>query len=238
MDLEIITKGKKLTDNDREILLYLINHLDDLEGKSLKTIALKIYTSPASIVRLAQKLDFSGYLEMYYFLKNQKNGAQAAEAEIDINIDIEKIADSIRSIREIYINNQEKFIMIYANGFSSTIADYLHKKLLVNGVKTLLVSATDSSGIISNNIDDISMLISITKSGETPKVIEKMTLCRDNEIPNILFTGNGQSRAGELATLLFEVADENPLDTQNIKYNGFFGKLLLLLEYIVQEFVR
>jgi DNA-binding MurR/RpiR family transcriptional regulator len=57
-------------------------------------------------------------------------------------------------------------------------------------------------------------------------------------IPTILFTGNSQSRATESATIIFEVADERPLDSQNIKYNSFFGKLLLLMEYIVQEFTQ
>ncbi len=41
------------------------------------------------------------------------------------------------------------------------------QKMLVNGIKTLLVSASDSGGIISNNIENISMLITISKSGET-----------------------------------------------------------------------
>lgn len=82
------------------------------------------------------------------------------------------------------------------------------------------------------------MLIVISKSGETQKVIEKMQFSQDRNIPTILFTGNSQSRATEAATIIFEVADERPLDSQNIKYNSFFGKSLLLMEYIVQEFTK
>ena len=78
----------------------------------------------------------------------------------------------------------------------------------------------------------------VRSSGETQKVIEKMQFSQERSIPTILFTGNSQSRATKAATIIFEVADERPLDSQNIKYNGFFGKLLLLMEYIVQEFTR
>lgn len=184
-------------------------------------------------------MDFSGYLELFYFLKNQyRPQNQFVEATVDISIPTDKIAPSIQAMKQIYQKNQEKFITIYATGFSSMIAEYLYKKLLVNGIKTLFVNAADSSGIINNNIDNISMLIVISKSGETQKVVEKMHFSKDHGIPTILFTGNSQSRATEAASIIFEVTDERPLDSQNIKYNSFFGKLLLLMEYIVQEFTK
>lgn len=239
MDLELITKGKQLSDNDLAILTYLAAHINELDGVSLRKIAATLYTSPATIVRLAQKLNFSGYLELFYFLKNQYQPQnQFVEATVDISIPTEKIAPSIQNMKQIYQKNQGKFITIYATGFSSIIAEYLYKKLLVNGIKTLFVNAADSSGIINNNADTISMLIVISKSGETQKVIEKMQFSQDRNIPTILFTGNSQSRATEAATIIFEVADERPLDSQNIKYNSFFGKSLLLMEYIVQEFTK
>ncbi len=158
---------------------------------------------------------------------------QITEATIDYQIDSASIDQMIASIRDIYANQPNKFITIYATGFSGIIAEYLHKKMLVNGIKTLLVSASDSGGIISNNIENISMLITISKSGETQKVIEKMTLAQQNRIPTILFCGNGDHSANQLATYAFEVTDERPFDTQNIEYSSFFGKLLLLMEYIV-----
>lgn len=67
MDLELVTKGKQLSENDQAILTYLATHINELEGVSLRKIATTLYTSPATIVRLAQKLDFSGYLELFYF---------------------------------------------------------------------------------------------------------------------------------------------------------------------------
>ncbi len=233
MDLDVLTKGKKLSDNEKQIIDYLMTHTKEIDGCPLREIAKRIYTSPATIVRLAQKLGFSGYTEFFFFLKNQLKNQQITEATIDYQIDSASIDQMIASIRDIYANQPNKFITIYATGFSGIIAEYLHKKMLVNGIKTLLVSASDSGGIISNNIENISMLITISKSGETQKVIEKMTLAQQNRIPTILFCGNGDHSANQLATYTFEVTDERPFDTQNIEYSSFFGKLLLLMEYIV-----
>ena len=71
MDLNVLIKGKKLTDNELQILDYLLANTAAIDGLPLREIAKAIYTSPATIVRLAQKLGFSGYLELLYFLKNR-----------------------------------------------------------------------------------------------------------------------------------------------------------------------
>ena len=39
MDLELITKGKQLSDNDLAILTYLAAHINELDGVSLRKIA-------------------------------------------------------------------------------------------------------------------------------------------------------------------------------------------------------
>ncbi|MCR2441788.1 helix-turn-helix domain-containing protein, partial [Salmonella enterica] len=64
MDLNVLIKGKKLTDNELQILDYLLANTAAIDGLPLREIAKAIYTSPATIVRLAQKLGFSGYLEL------------------------------------------------------------------------------------------------------------------------------------------------------------------------------
>ncbi len=43
-----------------------------------------------------------------------------------------------------------------------------------------------------------------------------MTLANEHHIPTVLFCGNGDHRANQLATFSFEVTDERPYDTQNI----------------------
>ncbi|MEQ3452142.1 SIS domain-containing protein [Enterococcus cecorum] len=238
MDLDLITKGKILSSNELNILTYLVSNIDNLDNLSLKEISKQAFTSPATIVRLAQKLDFSGSQELFYYLKSRPTTHNKIVNDVlDFQMNTEELEPLIQEMKNIYFQSN-KFIMIYANGFSSILADYLQKKLLVNGIKTLAVNATDSSGVLENNVDDICMFISISKSGETQKVFEKMKYCHLKHVPNILFTGNPTSRCGLLSDITFEVSDESPLDRQNIHYTSFFGKLILLFEFIVQEFVK
>ncbi len=237
MDLDVIIKGKKLTEVEHKLLQYIIQDIDQLEGVGVREIAKENFTSPAAIIRLAKKLGFNGYLEMYYYFK--MNGTRPATDEIiDFQINGELLDDTIQEMKNFYRQNEEKFIFIYATGFSGIIGEYLYKKLLVNGIKVIFSSGQDSSGIIEHNVNHINMMIVISKSGETPKIIEKMALCSRYEIPTIAFTSPSENRVKELADYYFEIGDDEALDTYNRHYNSFFGKLLLLLEYVVQEFVR
>lgn len=236
MDLDILTKGIKLTETEHQLLTYITNHLGSLKGVGVREIAKKNYTSPATVVRLAQKLGFKGYLELYYYL-SMYTERQETDEVIDFQINGEKLDGTIEIMKNYYKTDETKFIFIYATGFSGIIAEYLQKKLLVNGVRVIFSSGQDSSGIIEHNVNNISMMIVISKSGETPKIIEKMALCHKYKIPVIAFTSPSDNRVKELADHYFGVADDEQLDTYNRHYNSFFGKLLLLLEYIVQEFL-
>lgn len=128
MDLNVLIKGKKLTDNELQILDYLLANTAAIDGLPLREIAKAIYTSPATIVRLAQKLGFSGYLELLYFLKNRLKNQTITEAAIDYQIDAASIADTIDAIKEIYGQNKHKFITIYATGFSGSWQNTSTKK--------------------------------------------------------------------------------------------------------------
>jgi D-arabinose 5-phosphate isomerase GutQ len=58
------------------------------------------------------------------------------------------------------------------------------------------------------------MLIVISKSGETQKVIEKMHFSRERMIPTILFTGNSQSLI--LSALLLMIPEESAALTKRV----------------------
>ncbi|QQK06912.1 MurR/RpiR family transcriptional regulator [Miniphocaeibacter halophilus] len=234
IDKGIFTKGIKLNETEDRILEYIFNNLENIEGKSVRELAKDIYTSPASIIRVSQKLGFKGYLEMYYFLinnyvKKEKENLLSSNI-IDNNI--------VEQIRKIYKVNKEKIIFISATGFSGIIGEYLLKKLLVNGIRTMQVGAQDSLGIINSNLDSISFLITISKSGETDNLIDKIKRCKKEGIPTVLFTGDENSRAAKLSDYIFITEDDNKFDTQNMTYTKYYGNLLNTFELFVDVFKR
>lgn len=245
MDLKVIIKEHRLTDNEQHILEYLVANIDVLEGVKMRDLARELYTSPASLVRLAKKLDFSGYLELYYYLRSHISDVETKKRVDHVLIDHQITLNMLNFGQDIYhtlgnmqtiINdNPCQMVLICATGFSSVIANYMNKKLLVKGVRTLFSTGEDSSEIIKQNLQATSIFIGISKSGETEKIIEKLQLCKDNGIPTLVITGEAKSRLAKMADDTIIVPDDNKLDTQNIAYNDFYVQLLYLMENMAQQ---
>lgn len=236
IDKGIFKKGIILNETEDRIIDYIFDNLTYIEGKSVRELANEIYTSPASIIRVSQKLGFKGYLEMYYYLKNNYISKNMDKNNILSTNSIDR--ELITQIKKTYEVNNSKFILISATGFSGIIGEYLHKKMLVNGIRTIFVGGQDSAGIINSNLDSISFLITISKSGETDNLIEKIKRCKKEGIPTVIFTGDKNSRASLLSDYIFITDDKNKYDTQNIQYTDYFGNLLNTFEFFVDEFKK
>lgn len=240
MDLELSLKNKKLTDIELELIHYIVSEIEYLEGVGIREIASKHYTSPATVVRMSKKLGFTGYVELYHYIKNHSEHAENSRKSVivDYQIDDIKISEHAQKAKEIYQLNNQKLILIYATGFSGIAGEYLSKKLLVNGISVIYLSEKDSVAIIENNVNNISMFVGISKSGETRRLLDKMTYIQQYDIPLVLFTGNEKSQAYEMSDITFLVEDDCKVDGQNREFNGFFGKLLLIIEYFVYHFIK
>ena len=69
MDLNVLTKGKKISESEQHILTYLVSHTDKIEGVPLRKIAQELLYFSSNTGAISTKLGFSGYLELLYFLK-------------------------------------------------------------------------------------------------------------------------------------------------------------------------
>ena len=241
-DLAKIIQGKSLSEAETKILEYMIKHMDTLLDKGVRQIAKENFTSPASIMRLSKKLGYSGFIDMYYqflpLVKDSNIESSTAEwlsknnliGEI-IQYNSEKDMESFATLLK---NIQSKYIFIYATGFSAIIGEYMYKKLLVSGLKVIFATGTDSIAILESNIEGIGLFVTISKSGETVQVIEKMKYCKEKEIPMVTFTNELENTASLLSKIAFHIRDEEKLDDRNMLPNLFFAKILILFEYLMR----
>ena len=56
-----ISQENKYTETEKEVIDYLMNHLDLLDELSISDLAKKTYTSNATIIRLCRIAGYSGY---------------------------------------------------------------------------------------------------------------------------------------------------------------------------------
>ena len=150
----------------------------------------------------------------------------------------ENSSDAINKFVDILFNDDSKFIFIYANGFSGIVAEYINKKLLVMGKRCILSNGTDSIGVFENNLDYISSIIVISKSGETPMVLNKVKTAKEHGINVIAFTNERENSISKLADVSFKIDDANKLDDRNLMPNTFFPKVLVLVELLIYEYYK
>lgn len=246
MDLNKFTVGKKLTDLENQILEYIVEHIEEIQEMGVRDIARETFTSPASVIRLSKKLGYSGYTDMYYSLLPIVKKAEYASYSTDdtlLDVDFSKVVegfsedDVVRFIENVF-KKTNKYVFIYATGFSNIIAEYLYKKLLVLGRKAIFSTGSDSIGIFENNLDDISTMLVVSKSGETEQVYEKLKKAYNAEIFTISFTQDSDNRMANVSNMNIPIRDLHPLDDRNLLPNIFFPGVLLTFEFLLEKYLE
>ncbi|MER2226523.1 MAG: MurR/RpiR family transcriptional regulator [Carnobacterium sp.] len=245
-DISKLIQGKNLSELDIKILHYIIENIDDVLERGVREIAKDNFTSPSTIIRLSKKMGYTGFIDLYYQLLPMVKKIEDHPADNDEDFlrisqkDFfkENSREDINQFIHQVLHLKQKYIFIYATGFSAIAAEYLYKKLLVLGKKTVIATGTDSIGVFENNLEDIGAFIVISKSGETQQVIDKLLVAKDQGIFTITFTKETSNRAAELSDLNFKINDNNKLDDRNMLPNSFFPRLLMLVEFIFKTYLE
>lgn len=243
LDLSKITCGVQLTDTERSVLEFLLTHIDDALKLGVRGVAKANYTSTSTVMRLAKKLGYNGFIEMYYKLLGEaghsERGYELNESFVSFfagdNSLTPEIYQSLRlAARKVYETDQ--LVFIYGMGFSSLMAEYLAKKLLVLGIKCIFSDASDSIGIFENNLEDIGVLIVFSRSGRSPHVLNRVRTARENAISTIAFTSDGENPLKTESSISISVEDDSHLDDRNMKPTMFFAKTLTMIELFIYEY--
>lgn len=236
MKLSKFKNQKNLTDSETQVLNFLLDNNNKVLDLGVRGVAKANFTSTSTVMRLAQKLGYSGFIEMHYkiaeYLRKNKPTDDLSEKTNDILVSNSESDLMNFSSR---LNSQtNKFIYIYATGFSTIVAEYIYKKLLILGKKCLISTGGDSIGVFENNLDSIGLLIVISKSGETIQVIDKIKMAQDEGIDVISFTGNDDNTVKFLSTLSIVCKDDYPADDYNQFSNNFFPNVLFIFERVIK----
>lgn len=246
MDLNKFTFGKKLTDLELSILDYIVENIEEIQDLGVRDIANATFTSPSSVIRLSKKMGFTGYTDLYYSLlpivkKSKVDTYDAGSGILDFDFSgiLNEFSEAkIETFNCHVFSKSDKYIFIYATGFSNIIAEYIYKKLLVLGRKVIVSSGSDSIGIFENNLEDISAMLVVSKSGETEQVYNKLTKAAEADIFTISFTQDSQNRMAELTDLNIPIKDLHQLDDRNMLPNVFFPGVLLTFEFLLEKYLE
>lgn len=235
-----------LTDAEKRVCSYIVEHLQEVIDLTINDLAEKSHTSKTVVVNTAQKLQFAGYADLKFYLrdtiekideaietretKNQILELSTMTGEIVNDARIQEVANRIHSAKTVYIA---------ARGTSKAVASHLNHLLLTMGIKCLLIDDYNLLTLIADKISRDEMLILISLSGETKKIIETAKITKARGAFLVSLTSFRQSTLTDLADLnLYAVADSiDTLENDDISRIGFF-MVAEILAYEVKAIER
>lgn len=215
MNIEKITQGKNLTDTERTVLEYILDHLDTVQTEGVRGVARANYTSTSTIMRLARKMNYSGFVDMCYKLRSfTETPHQTMQEEEDFlnGFSTQSLLNyntytQLKVCAEKLLEQRDKMTFVYGTGFSGTVATYLTQKLVNMGILCFSATGGDSVGIFENTLDRMGMFFCISKSGETSMVRDKIKTAQENGVCTVAITGEQENSVGRYADL-FSTGDD------------------------------
>mgnify|MGYP002512655847 CR=1 FL=1 len=227
----------KLSDTETQILEYLLNHHKEVLSMAVRDVAAANYTSAATIIKLAKKMGYTGYIDMVYrlnFMITSKRRDRKHTLELTGFID-EIPDESLEMFGRLVETHRQGIIFVTATGFSTPLADYINRKLLVKGFKCI---QTNAYGVYDSNQIGGSLVIAISKSGETDAIAKVIRYAVKNQMDVISFTGPQDNFIARSSTVNIPVPDDHALDDRNVTANYFYARVMILFEYLMSRLME
>ena len=194
LDIKKLVQDKKLTDTERQVLDYILDHLGEALGLGVREIARANYTSTSTIMRLAHKMGYDGFVDMCYRLRTlaQAHTEQLSEAQTFLDsFSLDSLLgyntyDQLKVCAQHIARQKGTPIFVYATGFSATVGSYLAQKLTNMGRLCLFSSGQDSVGIFENSLDSISQYADLWFRVEDPCKLDDQNVRPNTFFPQAL----------------------------------------------------
>lgn len=242
MNMDKFLVNVSLSATERNVFKYIIENITTCMDEGVRGVAKNNYTSTSTIMRLAKKLGYNGFVDMVFDIKQKissdDNGKDMnpievfndnAESEFNVISNEHDIDDFIDILHH---NN----MFIYGSGFSELVSEYMYKKLLVLGRKCWFVKNIEFETMLNSYKDIMETVIIVSKSGQTPFQVKIAEKAQEQGIKVICFTGSSTSELAKNSDIVFIVPDVNPLDDDNHLSNPFFAYCILLFEKIIEKY--
>lgn len=232
----------KLTENDLETLQYVLNHIDACSNMSIMELAKACAMSKSSILRMTQKLGFSGYSEFKYSLKNEQLEMKEHQNLFDIQV------EEIEMTRKLFKQNQmepvyqhiheAETIYGFATGWGQKNAmEELSRNLIACDKKMFIIPAEREFDILLSRIKQNDLVMIISLSGDVTNIMNSVRQLSYRGVPTLSITSFKNNKLAELST--YNVYYES---TKLGRYYGFehrsFIGLFSILDLIYRGYLN
>ena len=193
----------KLNELERTILEYIKENLSHRKSLTLNDVSHKFFISPNTVVRLAKKLGYSGFVQLREDLIHSLTPSIDFQSlSIDNQLLKTKKLLNEESFKEIiHLIEEKKEILFYAHGLSKYSCDIAADKLRILGKNATVFNERHlmlHSAIQSSNE---SLIFLVSMSGETKNIVECANVASVNGAVIVSITGLSQNSLEKIANI-------------------------------------
>ncbi len=222
-ELNELKRMNKLTSTEQGIVNYILTNPEELEKISSRQLAELTYTSPATVVRICQKLGFSGYSEFkikYLQEVNQTprmdqiNRTNPITSEDSLHRIVNKVAaleitaieqtkkgidlDQLNRVSELL--NQATCIDFYAFDNNLHLAKNACSHFLYAGKQAIIHDSSNAQFMQAFASVEGHVAIIISRTGENPMLYRIATILCEKKIPLLVLTESRHSSLAKIST--------------------------------------
>ncbi|BBU40859.1 MurR/RpiR family transcriptional regulator [Aeribacillus composti] len=240
---ELINKHyKKLNETDLHILKYIMNNKNTCYSLGINNLAEKCNVSRSSILRLAQKLEFSGYSEFRVFLKwqgredpvEEKSGVEILQEDLHETIKYIQTKDFSDVCELIYNANQ---VFVFGTGTAQLHCALELQRMFLPLQKYLnVIHSQLEFEIIVKNLQKNDVVIIFSLSGDTPTIFPAVQNLVAKGIPFISITNLVNNRLARMTPYNLYARSSNLASHNGTKLKTF-APFFIIGEAIFSHYV-
>lgn len=246
----LLTRGESLTRAEYRVLAHLTEHPLLVGNITVRELARATFVSTATIMRLCQKLGFSGFSEFIWHCKQLLTDTPHIPSQVQGALHLpalfsQFIANYQRTFHWVTEEKRYQFssllrekesFFLYGAGFSYLFAEYLTKKLQVLGKTAFISGPGDSRNIFLSNAARYQVFIAVSRSGETEQVLDKAKIAKNVGMTVVAFTRASANSLAGMADLHFALYDEAVhYAAEAAGVTSFESNLVLLMDLLLLE---
>ena len=222
-ELNELKQMNKLTSTEQGIVNYILTYPEELEKISSRQLAELTYTSPATVVRICQKLGFSGYSEfkIKYLqevnqtpMMDQINRTNPITSEDSLHRIVNKVAaleitaieqtkkgidlDQLNRVSELL--NQATCIDFYAFDNNLHLAKNACSHFLYAGKQAVIHDSSNAQFMQAFASVEGHVAIIISRTGENQMLYRIATIVCEKKIPLLVLTESRHSSLAKIST--------------------------------------
>ncbi|WP_124059199.1 MurR/RpiR family transcriptional regulator [Vaginisenegalia massiliensis] len=214
-EISFLKLRNKLSESEKVIFDYCIQHRKDLDAFTIQCLSKKLFVSPASISRMAQRLGFSGYKEFKYtllFLNTKEIPISDSFTSLvkDYQLLIqENLSGSLSQLNDERINKFQELILkaqnieVFAVGGSCVNGQDFSRKLQSLNLNIFARKDWDELVRVSQNLKNKDLAVFFSQSGQTKLILDCAKNLNKNNVSIISFVANKDATLLSLSKLGF-----------------------------------